>query len=209
MNRYVELAPAELVESRPFAHVKHNRDDIAALVIMAAHLRQFLQDSEAAGGLVPSQAYWLDSTDGRRLRVVASQPDILRGDRDLPLVGFFGHRRPDVPPEVDVDKDAIDMDLIAEFPQHPGVLAYCSIALDNADFGNLVLMDQPETKEEWSTSARHAFASRVIAPQYYTGVRLHNGLLPGGIFSGRAPVLLRTKYYDFSDDWHWTAVREY
>src|SRR3989442_1473757 len=77
------------------------------------------------------------------------------------------------------------------------------------DYGNLVLMAQPDYNEHWRTSPRHAFASRVIAPQYYATVRLHVGRLPGGLYSGHAPVLTRTKYYDFRGDWHWSAVREY
>ncbi len=209
MNRTVLLGPADLIESRPFVHPDHNPADLAALAAMAARLRQVLLESGAAELMTPGQIYELRTPEGRRLRVVVSQPDGLRGSGDLPLVGFFGHRRPVVPPDVIADKDAIDLELIAEFPQHPGVLAYCSMALDDADYGNLVLMAQAETRDRWSTSARHAYASRVIAPQYYATVRLHNGLLPGGLVSGRAPVLLRTKYYDYRDDWHWAAVREY
>lgn len=209
MNRPVPLGPADLVESRPFAHPEHNSADLAALVTMAARLRQVLLESGAAELMTPGRIYELRTLEGRRLRVVVSQPEALRGSSDLPLVGFFGHRRPVVPPDVIADKDAIDLELIAEFPQHTGVLAYCSMALDDANYGNLVLMAQPETRDEWSTSARHAYASRVIAPQYYATIRLHNGLLPGGLASGRPPVFLRTKYYDYRDDWHWSAVREY
>ena len=209
MNRYVELGPAERIDSRPFAHPEHNAADVAALAVMAARLRQLVRECEAQGETAPCQSYELSSPHGRRLRVVVSQPAALRGEQDLPVVGFFGHRRQAVPPDVVADKDAIDLELIAEFPQHPGVLAYCSMALDDTNYGNLVVMAQPEVRDEWYTSARHAYASRVIAPSYYTSVRLHHGLLPGGLHSGRAPVLVRTKYYDFSTDWHWTAIRQY
>jgi len=209
MNRYVELGPAELVESRPFAHLEHNAADLAALAAMAARLRRLMQECEAEGSAAPCQSYELTSPDGRRLRVVVSQPGALHAEADLPVVGFFGHRRPVVPPEIVADKDAIDLELIAEFPDHPGVLAYCSMALDDDNYGNLVVMAQPEVRDEWNTSARHAYASRVIAPKYYTSVRLHHGLLRGGLYSGQSPVLVRTKYYDFTDDWHWSAVRQY
>jgi hypothetical protein len=191
MNREVELGPADRDESRPFAHQEHNDDDIAALAIMAARLRQLLAESEGQARLVVNDARALQQT------------------HDLPLVGFFGHRRPMVAEEIITDKDAIDLELIAEFRNYPGVLAYCSMALNDADYGNLVLMVRPDYNEQWRTSPRHAFASRVIAPQYYATVRLHVGRLPGGLHSGQAPVLLRTKYYDFRGDWHWSAVREY
>jgi hypothetical protein len=209
MNRPVPLGPADLVESRLFAHPDHNAADLEALAAMAARLQQLLLASGAVDLMTPGQIYELHTPAGRRLRVVVSQPAALRGSADLPVVGFFGHRRPVVPPDVIADKDAIDLELIAEFPRHPGVLAYCSMALDDADYGNLVIMAQPETRDQWSTSARHAFASRLIAPQYYATIRLHNAVLPGGLASGCAPVLVRTKYYDYRDDWHWSAVREY
>jgi hypothetical protein len=206
MNRDVEWGPADRDESRPFAHLEHNGPDVAALAVMAARLRQFLLDH---ANVTPYQPYELHSPQGRRLRLVINQPLALRTVDALPLVGFFGLRRTLVTPELSADKDTIDLELIAEFPQYPGVLAYCSMALDDANYGNLVLMAQPETNAHWSTSARHAFASRVIAPQYYSTVRLHIGRLPGGLPSGQDPVLLRTKYYDYQGDWHWSAVREY
>jgi hypothetical protein len=209
MNRHIELEIADRDESRPFAHTDHNIEDVAALAIMVARLRQFLSEGEGQAALALFQPYELHSPQGRRLRMVVNQPEALRAGRDLPLVGFFGKRRPVVPPDVDVDKDTIDLEMIAEFPNFPGVLAYCSMALNDVDFGNLVLLEHADYKEQWSTSARHAIASRVIAPQYYSTVRLHNGVLPGGLFGGQAPVLLRTKYYDYQGDWPWSAVRDY
>jgi len=209
MNREVELGPSDHDEARPFAHPEHNDDDVAALATMAARLRQLLAENQGRVALTPYHPYLFHSPQGRWLRLVVNQPEALHSAQELPIVGFFGHRRPVVAPEVVADKDAIDLELIAEFRNYPGVLAYCSMALNDADYGNLVLMAQPDYNEHWRTSPRHAFASRVIAPQYYATVRLHIGRLPGGLYSGHAPVLTRTKYYDFRGDWHWSAVREY
>ena len=209
MNRHVELGPADRDASRPFAYLERNVDDVAALGVMAGRLRQSMVEHDEKAFLAQYQPNELHSPLGLRLRVVVTQPETLLSAQDLSLVGFFGHRRSVVPAEVIADKDTIDRELIAEFPQYPGVLAYCSMALNDADYGNLVLLAQPASSERWRTSPRHAFASRVIAPQYYATVRLQTGMLPGGLFSGQAPVLLRTKYYDFRDDWHWSAVREY
>jgi hypothetical protein len=209
MHRYVELGPADIDENRPFANVEHNSQDVAALTAMANRLRALLVDGEEPAPLAPCLPYELKSPTGGRLRVVVTQPETLRAGRDLPLVGFFGHRRPVVPPAIDVDKDTIDTELIAEFPDYPGVLSYCSMALNEADFGNLVVLAGPDSSDHWLTSARHAYAARVIAPKYYSTIRLHNGVLPGGLPSGQAPVLVRTKYYDYRNEWAWSAVREY
>ena len=35
-------------------------------------------------------------------------------------------------------------------------------------------------RDHWRTSAKHTYAARDLAPEYYACVRLHNGLLPGG-----------------------------
>jgi hypothetical protein len=209
MNRHIELGVADRDESRPFAYTQHNTEDMAAIVIMAAQLRQLIQDSQAPAPLDRSLPNEFSTIHGRRLRAVVTQLEALRRPQDVLLVGFFGHRRPDVPPDVDEDKDTIDAELIAELPQYPGVLGYSTVEINTADYGNLVLLERPESAEEWRTSARHGFAARVIAPRYYTTIRLHNGVLPGGLFSGQAPVLLRTKYYDYRGEWPWTAVREY
>ena len=203
------MGPADRDESRPFAHLERNADDLAALSKMAARLLQFLVDHHAGGELKLFHPYLLHTAEGRWLRLVVNQPEALLAECDLSIVGFFGRRGPAVRPDVDLDKDTIDLELIADFPDHPGVLAYCSMALDDENFGNLVMLAGPEINAEWNTSARHAYASRVIAPKYYSNIRLHNGLLPGGLRSGHAAVLLRTKYYDYSSDWHWSAVREY
>src|SRR5258708_37036289 len=68
MNREVELGPADRDESRPFAHQEHNDDDIAALAIMAARLRQLLAESECQAPLVPFPPHELRSPQGRCLR---------------------------------------------------------------------------------------------------------------------------------------------
>ena len=209
MNREIVWGPADRDESRSFAHLEHNADDIAALAVMAERLIQLLGECDAQTPLVQFQPYELRSPEGRWLRLVVNDASGLSQARDLPLVGFFGHRRPQVADEIVNDKDAIDLELIADFPNYPGVLAYCSMALNDTDYGNLVLMARPDYNEQWRTSARHAFASRVIAPQYYATVRLHIGRLPGGLHAGQPPLLLRTKYYDYRGDWHWSAVREY
>ena len=209
MNPAVEWGPADRDDGRPFAHIEHNAADLEALEVMAGYLRQVMLDSPEPPPRGPCQIHEMTTQDGRHLRMVIAQPIALLAGGDLAIVGFFGHRRPGVPSTLIDDHDAIDAEMIAEFPEFPGVLGYCSMAVEDGDYGNLVLMARADTSEHWRTSARHAFASRVIAPAYYNTVRLHNGLLPGGLISGASPVLVRTKYYDFSSEWQWTAVREY
>ena len=209
MNLSVQLGPAECDDARPFAHVAHNTRDLREMVIMAAHLRELM----LAGALpAPSGPYHLHemiATHGRRLRLIIARPAELLAAGDLTVVGFFGHRRQGVPSVLREDEHSIDQEMIAEIPNYPGMLAYCTMEVDDTDYGNLVLMARADTIDHWRTSARHGYAARVVAPAMYTSVRLHNGVLPGGLLSGAAPVLVRTKYYDFQSEWPWQAVREY
>ncbi len=48
-----------------------------------------------------------------------------------------------------------------------------------------------------------------MSPDYYTVIRLHNAILPGGVLADNKLILLRTQYYDFQDKTLWRAVREF
>ena len=47
-----------------------------------------------------------------------------------------------------------------------------------------------------------------LAPRHYTDVRLHQGVLPGGVGAGDEPILRRTRYYDYRAAVPWRAERE-
>ena len=79
---------------------------------------------------------------------------------------------------------AMDDELIGEFPAHPGVLSYSSLELDDGDWGNLILLDGDGARQRWREGERHAYAARELAPRHYTDVRLHQGVLPGGVGAG-------------------------
>ena len=101
----------------------------------------------------------------------------------------------------------MDDELIGEFPTHPGVLSYSSLELDGGDWGNLILLDGDAARERWRDGERHAYAARELT-RHYTDVRLHRGVLPGGVGAGREPVLRRTRYYDYRAAVTWRAERE-
>ncbi len=103
---------------------------------------------------------------------------------------------------------AADDELILEFPWHPGILSYSSLEFRDGNWGNLIVVDPPEARDHWRTSDKHAWAARELAPRHYTVVRLHHGVFPGGLRSGRDPVLARTRYLDFQGPEPWRAERE-
>jgi hypothetical protein len=125
-------------------------------------------------------------------------------DAELTFVGFFGQRRFEANPALLQD---VDTELIQEFLNHPYVLSYCSLELADNNWANIVILRNADGIQHWRASRKHAYAARELAPQYYTGIRLHNGILPNGLASPYL-VLLHTKYYDFQGPGLWQAVRE-
>lgn len=92
--------------------------------------------------------------------------------------------------------------------EHPYLLSYSSLEIDGGNWRNLVLFSSPHGIGHWAMSVRHAHAARELSPSQYRHIRIHNGVLAGGLMSGDGIRLIRTKYYDFQDETLWSAIRE-
>jgi hypothetical protein len=194
------------VPDRPFTDPQHSSADAATLNYMRWRLHYLLSQSNIGPGHPLDRELYvqmMQETTDRYHRVVILERGPLLTDAELTFVGFFGQRRFEASQAMLQD---IDTELIQEFLQHTSVLSYCSLELADYNWANLVLLRNPEGIQHWRTSQRHAYAARELAPLYYTGIRLHNGVLPEGLDS---PVLhlTRTKYYDFQGPGLWQAVR--
>ena len=203
MEDVIRLSPREIVGGRPFTNPRHNADDLVAIRAMAGGLRLIL------GRPLPDgpRPFVRQSPepDGREHRAVICNDRVLRAGRDLTFVGFFAKKRRGLD---HTPLTTTDDELILEFPRHPGILSYSSLELADGNWANLIVADPPDAKDHWRTSEKHAYAARELAPKHYTVVRLHHGVLPGRLLSGREPVLVRTKYYDFQGLAPWRADRE-
>ncbi|MBI3456452.1 MAG: hypothetical protein HY002_11765 [Candidatus Rokubacteria bacterium] len=203
MDDVIRLSASETVRGRPFTDPRHNADDLLAIGTMAAALRPLLSQ------LLPDYPRPLvlqaPEREGRQHRVVICDERRLRVGRDLGFVGFFATKRPglDASPLTTMDDE-----LILEFPSHPGILSYSSLEFPDGNWGNLILVDPPEAKDHWRTSERHAYAAHELAPKHYAVIRLHNGVFPGGLLSGRDPILVRSAYHDFQGPEPWRAERQ-
>lgn len=203
----IYLTRFEPVPERPFAEPAHSLSDAAILDLMRERLRETLRDTSiGAGDVLGREPYThLAVEDGERQhRMVVMARELLLGAGELTVVGFFGQRRDNADPAVLGDVDA---ELMQELFQHPYVLSYCSLALPDGNWANLVLLQHTEGIEHWRASQKHIRAARELSPQFYRTIRLHNGLLPGGL-AGPQLVLHSTKYYDFSSGW-WQAIRDF
>jgi hypothetical protein len=203
VDEWVRLAPWETAVGRAFTDPAHTSRDLDAIRVMRETIRRELgrRVTRAARPFVVEGR----EPDGRAHRAIICDEQRLASGRELTWVGFFAVKRRDVDP---APLTVRDDELIREFPAHPGILSYSSLELADGDWGNLILLGGDEAREHWRLSERHADAARVLAPRHYTDVRLHQGVLPGGVGSGRAPVLRWTHYYDYRDPVTWRAERE-
>lgn len=200
MNGVVALGPADIVSDRPFTHPDHTIADLNVLRYMIDRLGLILEYPNLYGGL--PQPLRLQQPAAHRL--VIAQPDRLETLDQLTVIGFFGEKRPDADP---VLTDEFDSILIDEFPQHPDLLSYSTLALKAGNFGNLVLFANSGATQHWSRSKAHAQAAGKLAPSYYASVRIYNGLLPDGIKNSKTLHIVRVKYFDYQSAPLWQAVR--
>lgn len=202
----VRLDPRETAAGRRFTDPAQTDRDLRAVRVMLAEIRR--QVARAATLPASPRPLVLEGreADGRAHRAVVCDERRLGDGRDLTWVGFFGVKRRD---RDSTPLTLMDDELIREFPAHPGVLSYSSLEFADGDWGNLILLDGDAAAEQWRDGARHAYATRELAPHHYTDVRLHRGVLPGGVRGAGAPILRRTKYYDYRDSVIWRAEREW
>ena len=201
----VGLAPRETAAGRGFTDPARTTRDLAAVGLMLDNIRRQVSTASLPAGPCPLVLAGHE-TDGRVHRAIVCDARRLGDGRDLAWVGFFAVKRRDLD---SAPLTVRDEELIQEFPDHPGILSYSSLELGDGDWGNLILLDGDEAREHWRVSGRHAHAARELAPRHYTDVRLHQGILPGGVRARGVAVLRRTKYYDYRDAVTWRAEREW
>jgi hypothetical protein len=202
----VRLAPREVAAGRGFTDPDLVLRDLGTIRLMLAEVRGQVDQSAALPATPRPLVLERHEAKGRVHRAILCDERRLGDGRDLAWVGFFGVKRPDVDP---TPLTVRDEELVREFPAHPGILSYSSLELADGNWGNLILLDGDDAREQWRTSPRHADAISVLAPRHYTDVRLHQGFLPGGVRAGSELVLRRTRYYDYRGGTPWRAEREW
>ncbi len=184
----------ELLPERTFTCPAKTIED-RAVIKMALDALQDLMKTPEYGVLDAYPAIIYRHEEGRCHRFVINNSMRLRMQDELTLVGFFGRRHSKIDSQVLNEADAL---LLSEFREHPEMLVYCSYQRDLAQYGNVVIFASPDAQLHWSTSRHHAHAARVIAPQYYSHIRLHTGRVTGGLLSLANIIIAQTKYFDYA-----------
>jgi hypothetical protein len=203
---FTHLNSDDELPDRPFTDLRFNYEDSWAMNLMSHRLRDLVNDPDGLPDEPRPLIIERTESDGRYLRaVICSTHRQLLGN-DITVVGFFGQRRLH---SGRTDVTSVDEKLVRELSFFAPAVAYLSMQLDDKDYGNLVLLRSDSARETWRESATHQYAVTELAPAFYATVRLHNGLLPGGILRDDPRVqLTSTKYFDFQQEL-WCGLRKF
>lgn len=200
MMTILTLDATEVLKEKPFTRPQATRRDLDHMMTMLNHLRRMVLGFNPEFRVPAPWRTEHRQPDGRVHKLVICDLPPLRLRNELNVVGFFGQARAgrDLTMLLEVNDQLVD-----EFRNYPGILTYSTLQLGRrGNFGNLILHDRPETREEWRSSIRHTQAATELSPVAYHSVRIHNGFLPKGLLNRDRPIITVTKYWDFDDGWH-------
>ena len=198
------LQPFEELTERPFTDLNNTTQDYAALEFLLMHVRTIMRQLDGFTTARPIQhIHWVEDEGRRHRMIINNAPDLLNLSSFI-WVGFFGQRRPNADPH---PVEEMDRELVVDLYQHPGILAYTTVAKADGDFGNLILFGSPVAVNHWATSPLHLRSAQVLSPPYYYSIRIHSGILPGALLSDGKLRLEQTKYFDYRGMLPWRGVR--
>ncbi len=195
----------DVLDYHIYTDVNKGRLDLIVLRYMARSVHLTLL-KEVATPTMPSLTYF-EERRGRTHRIAIYDLQELQVQRNLAFVGFVSRKQQPLLDSIVEDIYEVDKKLVAELVGTPGMLSYSSLELRTGNWYNLVLFNDPVTKRHIKDSATHRYAAYQLAPRYYEWIRLHSGIMPGGI--ARCDLVLqKTKHYTFQMITSRPVVRE-
>lgn len=201
-----QFAPGDICPKRAFTHPAHTASDLRQIRYMLQRLSQVVHTllTNQNPNRFDIQSHELIEPDGRHHRIIPIRPEKMMNAINLTVVGFFGQKN------IYSDGVAIasrDKMLFDEMHKHPGLYSYSSLEMTNGDYGNCVLFADEEAKNNWGYSQIHTEAVDVLSPQFYTSIRLYNGIIPGQVHDFYRLKLHLVKYFDYSVKPTWLGAR--
>jgi hypothetical protein len=170
------------------------RLDLRVLRYMAhsVHFRLLRSASEAT---LPSMEYIVERRKRtHRVIIYQQQENLLQAS--LLFVGFVSGMQPHVSPVIAQEIQRVDQLFIAELAHNAGLLSYSSLELNPGQWYNLVLLSDLAAKTYFKESSTHRYAAYNLAMHYYAWIRLHHGIMPGGL-EAKHMLVQSTKLYSF------------
>lgn len=187
----------QAVEALSYLNVNnvHKRKiDLLVLRSIAQQLYLTLQTMEQPLTDMPPFLYTATERRSCSHRIVLYDPPQLLQSKSLAFVGFVSGRRAGTDPSVGQELHAVDAQMLAELARIPGLLAYSSLELRPGHWYNLVVLQSLDSKAHFRHSGTHQYAAYELAPRAYDWIRIHSGVIPGGL-PGNAMHILKTKHY--------------
>ncbi|MEO8973482.1 MAG: hypothetical protein ABI406_17990 [Ktedonobacteraceae bacterium] len=177
------------------------RSDLTILRYMVKRTYARLLDLPS-GVTLPALDY-VEERRNRTHRIVIYKPQELLQGSDLFFVGFVSQAQDQVGLTILQELHRVDKLLVTEVASNPGLFSYSSLEVHRGHWYNLVLLGDCTAKQYFRNLSLHTYAAHQLAAYYYLWIRLHNGIMPGGLLS-ETMILQSTKYYTF----HCPALEE-
>lgn len=181
------------------------RSDLTILRYMVKRTYARLLDLPSSASL-PALDY-VEERYNRIHRVVIYKPQELLQGSHLFFVGFVSQVQDQIDLSIIQEIHRVDRLLITEVAANPGLFSYSSLEVRKGYWYNLVLLSDCAAKKYFRNLSIHTYAVHQLATYYYLWIRLHNGLMPGGLLSDEI-VLQSTKYYTFPLPGHVVPILE-
>ena len=197
MKRAIELGPGDWPSKRPFTHPGLAERDCQILIGLIRDLHASRVDEPQ-----------LDSPRRGRDRLITTRSGRNHNGGPVSVVGFFGERNPEGPPEVETAVEEVNAEMVADFDSFPILLGYVSRMLDDGfNFANLVVLAGADGISRWRDLPQHVTAVTDLAPRFYSSVRIYNGELPEGLARAELLKMHVVKFWDYRGRRVWHATR--
>ncbi len=170
--------------------------DLVLLGYMAQKIYFTLYLLDQSAGTSQPLRYSSEVGQKHTLRLAIYRPQELLLNSDLAFVGFVSGKQKPGSRRVVEEIHRVDKKLIDELVSVPSILSYSSLELRDGNWCNLVLLSDASAKTHFRNTQMHAYAAYELAPRYYEWVRLHHGIMSGGLARNEM-ILQKTRYYRF------------
>ena len=194
MQKNNESSQLQTLESSSLQASWQVKSDLQVLRYMAHRIRSRLLNA-AVTTTLPSLEY-IEERRKRTHRIVIYQQQEYLLQASLLFVGFVSGVQPHVSPAIVQEIHRVDKLFMTELVHNAGLLSYSSLELNAGHWYNLVLLSDVVAKTYFKESSTHRYAAYDLAMHYYAWIRLHNGVMPGGL-DANYMLLQSTKCYTF------------
>jgi len=207
MNKESQVYKSTAIDDCSHLPIMKRKLDLVLLRYMAQRIQETLRLHDLWTNTTQPLLYFLEERHQHTHRVVIYKSQELLLGSSLVFVGFISGRQKPLSHPVLEEMRVTDKNLITELASNPGLLSYSSLQLCTSNWCNLVLLSHASAKTHFRTNETHRYAVRQLAPRYYEWIRLHTGVMPGGL-AGNETIVRSTKFYTFQGEQLEFSVRE-